>query len=218
MEVNEEIKVDADIESLIKPYRVKLDSIMEVEIGYALHDLTTKGRYESTLGTYVTRLLLHQSEAEFNTAVDISIMNHHGGLRAPINQGPIRLGEVYEVMPFENEMKLLEISGEQLTEVIEYVGSAERSMAWPVSFHVGKSGLENIRLDGKEIQPDKTYILAISDYLANGGSGFKMLKSLKRIDVKPIKIRDMIVNDIRQQTAKGDSISVTIANDITSSK
>jgi len=217
VEINSEIKDSEEIEFLIAPYRVKLDSIMEEEIGYALHDLTTKGQYESTLGTYVTRLLLEQSIAYFDTQIDVSIMNHHGGLRAPINEGPVTLGEVFEVMPFENEMMLLEISGEQLLEVIKYIGQSKRSMIWPVSFHVGESALEKIRLGGEEIVLEKTYVLAISDYLANGGGGFKMLTSLKRIDVKPIKIRDMIVNEIRQQTVNGDSIQVAVANLITSS-
>ncbi|MEL6560946.1 MAG: 5'-nucleotidase [Bacteroidota bacterium] len=216
VKINTEIQSSAEIDSLVEPYREKLDSIMDEEIGYAMHDLTTDGKYESTLGTYVTKLLLTQSVAEFNTRIDVSVMNHHGGLRAPINQGPITLGEVFAVMPFENEMRLLEISGEQLKEVIEYIGKAERSMIWPVSFEVSKSEIENIRVAGKAIQPEKAYVLAISDYLANGGGGFKMLPSLKRIAIKPVKVRDMIVNDIRQQTANGDSIRITVANYVTS--
>lgn len=216
VKINTEIEASVEIDSLVAPYREKLDSIMDEEIGYALHDLTTDGQYESTLGTYVTKLLLNQSIAEFNTEVDVSVMNHHGGLRAPINKGPITLGEVFAVMPFENEMRLLEISGEQLKEVIEYIGEAKRSMIWPVSFQVSESDIKHIRVNGEAIQPEKTYVLAISDYLANGGSGFKMLMPLKRKDIKPVKVRDMIVNEIRQQTAKGDSIRVSVANFVTS--
>lgn len=217
VKISTEIESAGEIESVIKPYREKLDSIMNEEIGYALHDLTNEGHYETTLGTFVTRLLMEQSAAEFNIEIDVAVMNHHGGLRAPINQGPITLGEVFAVMPFENEMRLLEVSGDQLTEVIEYIGRSGRSMIWPVSFHVDESGIENIRVNGKEIQSEKTYIMAISDYLANGGSGFDMLSPLKRMDVKPVKVRDMIVSEIKQQTAKGDSIAVTVANLITES-
>ena len=209
--VSQDIEKDQAIEAIIAPYRDELDSIMNEVIGYAAHDLTARGQYESNLGTFVTSLFLSQS-------IDVSVMNHHGGLRASLNAGPITLGEVFEVMPFENEMRLLEMTGTQLTEVIEYIGKSGRSMIWPVGFEVTDSGLKNIVVAGKAIVPEKTYIMAISDYLANGGGGFKMLTSLKRLDIEPIKQRDMIVDEIRQRTAQGDSIDTEVANLITVAK
>ncbi len=215
--ISSDIEDSENIEKIIAPYRSTLDSIMDEVIGYAAHDLTTRGQYESTLGTFVTKLSLDQSISFFEREVDAAIMNHHGGLRAPINEGPITLGEVFQVMPFENEIVLLEISGNELVEVIKYIGETGRSMIWPVSFHVSSSGIENIRLDGKEIESEKSYVLSISDYLANGGSGFHMLTSLKRLDVTPIKLRDMIVKEIRDRTARGDSIRTDVSNFITTS-
>ena len=215
VEINPTIEGSEDIEAIIAPYRTKLDSIMDEVIGYASHDLTTQGQYESTLGTFVTKLLREQSISSFEKEVDVTIMNHHGGLRAPINKGPITLGEVFEVMPFENEMILLEIPGDRLIELITFIGRSGRSMIWPVSFHIAGSAVENIRVDGKEIESNKIYTLSTSDYLANGGGGFHMLKSLKRIEVNPVKLRDMIEQEIRQQTARGDSIKIEVANLIT---
>ncbi len=216
--VSQDIEEDQAIEAIIAPYRAELDSIMNEVIGYAAHDLTARGQYESNLGTFVTSLFLSQSISTFGKSVDVSVMNHHGGLRASLNEGPITLGEVFEVMPFENEMRLLEMTGTQLTEVIEYIGKSGRSMIWPVGFEVTDSGLKNIVVAGKAIVPEQTYIMAISDYLANGGGGFKMLTSLKRLDIEPIKQRDMIVDEIRQRTAQGDSIETEIANLITVAK
>jgi len=216
-----EIKVSSDIEgsekieSIISPYRARLDSTMNEVIGYALHDLTTKGQYESTLGTFVTQLTLTQSISSYQRDVDVAIMNHQGGLRAPINEGPITLGEIFQVMPFENDVVLLEIQGDLLLEVIKYIGQSGRSMIWPVSFEVDESGLRNILLDGNKIDEDKLYTLSASDYLANGGSGFHMLKSLKRLDIDVVKLRDMIVQEVKRRTAEGDSIKVEIPNNVT---
>ncbi|MEO1052101.1 MAG: 5'-nucleotidase [Bacteroidota bacterium] len=215
VEINSDVEGSEHIEAIIAPYRDRLDSTMEEVIGYASHDLTTQGEYESTLGTFVTKLLRDQSASFYEKQVDVAIMNHHGGLRAPINKGPITLGEVFEVMPFENEMVLLDIPGDSLTKVIEFISQSGRSMIWPASFHITASGVENIQVDGQEIDPNKHYTLAISDYLANGGGSFKMLKPLKRLDVRPIKLRDMIVQEIKQQTAKGDSIQMEVLNLIT---
>ena len=57
--------------------------------------------------------------------------------------------------------------------------------------------------------------MAISDYLANGGGGFRMLKSLKRIDIRPVKLRDIIVKEIRETTSRGDSVDEQVSNHIT---
>ncbi len=214
VKVTSEIEKSEEIEAMIDPFRTKLDSIMDEEIGYSVLDLTTQGRYESTLGTFVTKLLYDQSNALYERKVDVSLMNHHGGLRAPINKGPITVGDVFEVMPFENEMLLLEVPGETLAEIIKFVGDRSSSMIWPVSFDVTNAGIMNLKVNGESIDPDRVYILSVSDYQANGGSGFEILKSLKRVDVKPIKLRDMILTEVRESTARGDSIRVEVANAI----
>ncbi|MDN3204415.1 5'-nucleotidase C-terminal domain-containing protein [Algoriphagus sediminis] len=214
VEITSEIKKSEEIEAIINPYKTKLDSIMDEVIGYSAKDLTTEGRYESTLGTFVTELLHKQSSAQYNTIVDVALMNHHGGLRAPINEGPVTVGEVFQVMPFENEMLLLEVPGDKLLEIIKFVGNRNSSMIWPVSFDVSGAEILNIQVDGKEIESDRTYILSVSDYQANGGSGFEMLQPLKRLDIKPILLRDMILSEIRELTARGEKINTKIANSI----
>ncbi len=215
MPVDSTYVADQNIENIISPYRSALDSIMNEVIGYAAHDLTSRGEYESNLGTFVTRLSLEQCEAIFERDIDVAVMNHHGGLRAPINEGEITLGEVFQVMPFENEMVLLEVPGTVLLEVVDKINGSGSSMLWPVKFSASADGPKNVKLNGKRIVPSKTYVMAISDYLANGGGGFRMLIPLKRIDVPQVKLRDIIVKEIRESTAKGQSIDEQVANHIT---
>lgn len=210
IEINQQIKEADEIEAIVAPYRDSLETIMDEVIGFAAHDLTTKGKYESTLGTFVTRLCLEQSEAIFEQEVDVAIMNHHGGLRAPINKGNITLGEVFQVMPFENEMLLLEVPGDVLKDVIDHISESGRSMIWPVSFTVTDAGAEDVMVNGKAIDKDKIYILAISDYLANGGGGFKMLKTVKRLELDPVKVRFMIEKEVRERTARGEYVQAEI--------
>ena len=130
---------------------------------------------------FVCDLLLNRSREVFEQDVDVSLMNHLRGLRAPLNMGPVTLGEVFQVMPFENNVVLLELDGQSLEVVADFVAESANSMLWPVSFQVTETGAENLRLNGKPIEMDKTYILAVSDYMANGGSGFQMLKSKKSL-------------------------------------
>ena len=48
--IEQTISADEEIESTIRPYRERLDSIMNEVIGYAAHDLNDRGEYESNLG------------------------------------------------------------------------------------------------------------------------------------------------------------------------
>ena len=215
VQISSELGQSSQVELTILPYRNKLDSMMNEVIGHAAHDLTTNGRYESRLGTFVTALLHKQSSLSYQQPVGVALMNHHGGLRAPINAGPITLGEVFEVMPFENKMLLLEVPGKKLTEIITFVGTSSSSMMWPVSFEITASGVKNIEVDGKAVDPNRTYLLAVSDYQANGGSGFEMLQALERVDIVPVKLRDMIIAEVRELTTNGDTVKTEVANLIT---
>lgn len=213
--IGDSISIDQNIESIISPYRSRLDSIMNEVIGRAAADMTSRGEYESVLGTFVTRLSLEQCEAIFDRTIDVAVMNHHGGLRAPINKGDITLGEVFQVMPFENEMVLLEVPGEVLLEVVEKINGSGSSMLWPVKFTATSSGPKNIKLNDQPISKSETYTMAISDYLANGGGGFRMLIPLKRIEVPTVLLRDIIVKEIREINAEGKLIDEQIANLVT---
>ena len=208
------IEKSTEMEQIITPYRLSLDSIMDEVIGYAKHDLRSSERYESALGTFVTKLILDQSRATFEKEVDIAIMNHNGGLRAPINKGDITLGNIYEVMPFENQIILLEMTGSELLDMIQFIGKSGRSMAYPVSYEVNDDGVSNILLSGEEVIPEEEYVLAVSDYMANGGSGFRMLKNLPRIDVETIMLRDMIVKEVKDRSAQGLQIEQEVMNNI----
>ena len=200
------------IESLIAPYRAKLDSTMNEVIGYSAGNLSSRGRYESTLGAFVVQLMHAQSVKIYNHPVDVALINHHGGLRAPIGEGPITLGEAFNVMPFENEVWLLELSGEELAELVAFIPENGTSMLWPVSFEVTAEGVENVLVGGEEIDPERTYTLVATDYQANGGNEFALLKPLKRLDVESVKLREMIIREIKEVAERGDSLQSTLPN------
>jgi len=212
--ISDSIQASGEIEEIISPYRDEVDSIMNEVIGFAAHDLNSRGEYESNLGTFVTRLTLEQSRKVYNQHVDVALMNHHGGLRADINQGDVTLGEVFSVMPFENEVLLLEVPGTVLLEVLERINRSGSSMLWPVEFAVTDDGPKDIVISGKPFSEFSTYILAISDYLANGGGGLSMLKPVKRLDLQPMKLRAMIVKEIRETTARGENIDEVVVNNV----
>lgn len=207
------------IEALIVRYREILDASMNEVIGHNALRMSNEGKHESSLGKFVSKLMLEQSKKVYETHVDVALINHHGGLRAPIAAGDITLGNIYEVMPFENEVLLLELSGVELQQLIEFVSTEYSSMMWPVSYELEQGEMEkhaiNILISGESIQLEKKYILAVTDYQANGGNEFHLLSTAPRLPITPIKLRDMILLEVRQSQQSQDTIHIETPHSIT---
>ena len=100
------VKVQAEIDStiinIITPYQDAIEDQMNEVLTYTKNNLY-KGRPESTIGNFVTDLCLNYTQAH------MCVMNN-GGLRTNISKGEITRGKLYELMPFENELVVLELN------------------------------------------------------------------------------------------------------------
>src|SRR5690606_17639066 len=109
--VSAEIDADADVAAMIQPYKTELDKTMNEVIGYSEVELV-KQRGESTLGNFVADAMLKKSIEAYGKDIDMAAITI-GGLRNPLPEGKIMLKAVYELMPFENSVYVLKLSGVQ---------------------------------------------------------------------------------------------------------
>ena len=110
-----EIKANADSSALaiIAPYQKGIEAEMNEVLTFSKISLTKKGT-ESLLGNFVTDLCLNYADAH------MCVMNN-GGLRTTIDKGPISRGKLYELMPFDNELVVLELNKEDYLGLLEYI-------------------------------------------------------------------------------------------------
>jgi len=187
----------------IAPYKAQLDAKMNRQLAIVKSPLK-KGSPESTLGNWAADLFHEAACATYpKRTIAFSTMNQ-GGIRvSEIGSGPLLVSEIYELMPFDNELVLMELTGKQLTEFISHIAN---SGGWPVSGGLSvkqtSKGL-NIQIYGKAISPRTTYYVALPDYVAGGGSGSTMLKGLPRTE-SGIKIRDLLIEYAAKITAPID--------------
>ena len=193
--------VDSAIINIIAPYQFGIEGQMSEVLTYTKNDLE-KGRPQSTIGNFVTDLCLDYAEA------DICVMNN-GGLRTSINKGKITRGKLYELMPFENELVILNLNQDDYLELLNYIAKRGGepfsgltividkdgkiiSNSWPVDFENG----------------EKVRVLT-SDYLANGGDNMNFFhnKEQKKLG---IKLRDVIID----YCSKKDTIFAELDNRI----
>ena len=104
----------------IAEYKVKINAEPEKVIGTSTDVLIKEGD-ESTLGNFVCDALKYSAEKEFNNLpVDVVLLNR-GGLRANLPKGDIKVINIFELMPFENDLILVKISGQKLLEGLQIV-------------------------------------------------------------------------------------------------
>jgi len=115
---------------------------------------------------------------------DVAIMNN-GGIRSDLREGTVTWGDVYQVQPLENRLQRLTVTGEVLLQALEHCVAGRDHLpdchvagveVWydprkAAGERVNRTRLEN----GKGIDKGRTYTLVVSDFMANGGSGFAML-------------------------------------------
>ena len=112
-------KVDSSIWNIIAPYKKTLDADMNEVLCYAKTNLK-KGQPESLLGNWTADLCLEEAQDLFQDTIDMVLFNN-GGLRASLSEGNITKRDIYQLMPFENELVVLSLSLDDVGDLMNYL-------------------------------------------------------------------------------------------------
>jgi len=123
------------------------------------------------------------ADAQRNVAkADVALVNN-GGIRADLAAGLATYGDLYRVEPFQNRLMRLAVSGKVLKQALEHALTGDGPDAHVAGITVwydpgSRAGrrIKKLQLaNGKGVDDGRTYTLAVSDFLAAGGSGYTML-------------------------------------------
>lgn len=203
--------VDSLVQTIVKPYRDSIEHDMSKLLAVSATPLV-KGKPESKLTNLVSDILLEYGRTyckikNLNMIPDASYTNY-GGLRASLPKGDITVENVFGLMPFENEIVLIKISGESVQKMAESIASrgGEGIAGLVLGIKDGKAA--TLKMAGKSINPGSLYWLVTSDYIANGGDQMSMFSNpVERINTK-VKIRDVIIQALSDRYKKNGIISV----------
>lgn len=202
--VNPQVAVDTGLQNMLTPYAATVNSTMNKVIGFANTTLTKK-MPENTLGNFMTDCFQKMAAEKFGKKVHIAFMNQ-GGIRADINKGNITIGNIYELMPFDNILVLQDLRGDILEQLIQ-LNAVDGG--WPISsgssYTIKDKKAIDIVIDGKPLDKTAMYTVASSDYIANGGSNAIMLKAIPQQN-KGYLLRDALLAYVQQITASGKPV------------
>jgi 2',3'-cyclic-nucleotide 2'-phosphodiesterase/3'-nucleotidase len=137
-------------------------------------------------------------------AIEIAIHNV-GGIRAVLSKGVITWGNAFEVLPFQNTLITLKMTGAQLKKTLERglvssVGMVAVSgirVQFDTSKPAGEQVVSVVLLDGNKIEDSKLYTVATNDFVLAGGDGFTEFANGTDIVNTGIILRDVFVEYIK---------------------
>ena len=187
--IGEEIKEDEFLLSSLKPYEEMVEAVLSEVIGHAESTFFNKNvrKAETELGNMVADSRLWYTR---NLNVDFAFQNG-GGIRTDLPEGDIAKKVIYEVLPFDNSVVVVDLKGTDVIELFNFVATIKQGKgAFPqvskgVSFTIdyNTQTCRDVLIGGKPIDPNKVYTIATNSYLASGGDGYKIFtKALKSYD------------------------------------
>ena len=197
--ITQDIKEDEVFAKTIAPYKAELESKMGAVLSHTKVELNKSGD-NPNLGMLLSDFTYSAAKewALKNNipSVDAAVINI-GGVRTILPAGDITVKNVYEVMPFENEIVIMKMKGSDLTGLFDYY--ALKQVNNPVTnftIEVNKGVLTKKLINGKEVDPSKIYYIATSDYLALGGDYMSFFKKGELI-ATGLKMREAFLEQFK---------------------
>ena len=176
------IAEEPDMAARIAEAGEELNKQLGVPIGkteIALVPGFTEAADELSLGDLVAEIMREETGAEF-------AFTNAGGVRAAIIPGDVTMKDVLTALPFSNTVVVMELSAEQVQELLDYNVSLGPHSGGTLHLAVveykeveGKA--MDISIGGKPLDPAKTYKIATNNFLAAGGDGYEILKQGQNI-------------------------------------
>jgi 2',3'-cyclic-nucleotide 2'-phosphodiesterase (5'-nucleotidase family) len=211
--VDARIPDDDAVEKMLAPYSGKVRAL-NVVIGRLEQPLKKEPVGAGSLGNFVTDGLRTYAKTKISKPIALTIMNAGGLRKNEIAAGELRATDIFELLPFENALVAVDLTGADLLKLLPVLvrdaqSGARLQYKWNdqnrPEFISGKLVDENGR--EQEIDPNKTYTIVAIDYLIKLGSGsYAILQEAKNATPLNTTLRDAIMEYVKSETAAGRTI------------
>jgi 2',3'-cyclic-nucleotide 2'-phosphodiesterase (5'-nucleotidase family) len=190
--VTDEFQKVSVVDSIVYPYRIALEEEM-FEVIATTENNFTKSRPNGSLNNWAADAILNSvDKTTFGLTPYFCLLNL-GGLRSPLNKGNIVLGDVYKLMPFDNEIVVVELPFSSLDKIAQYLTS---SGGEPISNAV--VDLNHIDLK-RAVDDYSSFYVVTSDYLMNGGDNMGFFQENVGVIYTNILMRDAMISEAKKQ-------------------
>jgi 2',3'-cyclic-nucleotide 2'-phosphodiesterase (5'-nucleotidase family) len=205
--ISKDVTTDSAVIRKYLPYKLKMDSQMNAVLGYSDVVLTKRSSGgESLLGNFFADAALYEAR-KIEPGIDFAIPSTNGGLRNDLPLGAISLSNVFELMPFENEMVVFTLKGEDVQSLVNFIASSGGQPIAGISLKIKDKKPVDVLIGGKPFDISRSYNVVTSDYIAGGGDGLTSFKSPVSSKILGLKVRDALIHYIKEKQAAGEKIT-----------
>ncbi len=188
---------DEAVAAVIKKYDDRIREEFGRVVGETRVDLA-KRPYESNLGNLVCDAMRRA------TGADVAIQNN-GGIRATIPRGKITLEQVYTLLPFDNNLMTMELTGAQIAGILEQNARTDGMLqvsGLEVVYNLAApegGRVQALSIGGRPVAYTRVYRVTTNDFLAAGGDRFGIFRE-GRNTVIGDTVRDAFLAYLREQS------------------
>jgi 2',3'-cyclic-nucleotide 2'-phosphodiesterase (5'-nucleotidase family) len=192
----------------VERWNAHVKDVAGVHIGENVRTLMRNRGGESSVGNLVTDAMRAAS------GVDVALQNS-GGLRADLPAGEITRGSIYEIMPFDNTLVTLELTGAELVTVLEEglkYGRVTQASGLRYQFDPDRPEMQRVvevtLARGEPLDRTKTYRIAVNNFMATGGDNYVTLSRGRNVVDTGLVIRGALEEHVTKLTRGGTPLDV----------
>jgi len=198
------IEADAEVTALVEGFREELGPRLGRVLAVAEEDLPA-ARQECPVASLFCDALREELELDM-------VLHNPGGIRAGLLAGEITYADVYRVMPFDNTVVIVPLTGRRLEQVLvqaaQEIGFLHSS---GLSYELDRRGggvavVEMTGPGGAAIEPDRAYRVGINSFMAEGGDGLTLLSGVPGAMDTMLPTRELFANWLEKRSARGERI------------
>lgn len=189
----------------LEPKKATIERLSSEVLGY-LPETMECYTPESPLSNWAADALLFPVRANRPDEADLAVVNV-GGLRCNWPAGDLTVRNVFELMPFENEVVILTLTGEDVLLLADEVAEQGGQGVSGMTLEIVDGKAQNVLVQGKPVDKEKIYHVVSSDYLSGGNDGLTALSHYRTIEMVGITMRDQYIAYAKTLTANGQPIA-----------
>ena len=216
---------DPAVNAMLLPYIEKANASLKEVIGTA-EDTFIFGnrltRYQETaLGNMITDANVWYLRNISGQRIDFAF--HNGGnMRAELPRGQITQEQILTILPFENYLYVVSMTGSQIIELFDFIATIPQGsggfpqfsgdVRYTIDKTSGNGVIRNLTIGGAPVDRNRVYRFCTNDYILAGGDGYAvMLNATDRLNVS-LLLSYVVTEYIR---ARGGSIAPSLDGRLT---
>jgi 2',3'-cyclic-nucleotide 2'-phosphodiesterase/3'-nucleotidase len=214
-----EITPDENVQKIVDYAKVQVGTVFDEVVGKSSVDLTLNFNGESNAGNFVTDVM--RMAVKVDAAFEVP-----GDLRSDIAKGNVTVGDLYKLLPWDNTIYTMKLTGAQIKEILEQGATLDKGMIqvsgikfkYDPDKEKGHKVYEIKLSNGTTIDMNKEYTVAANDYVATGGDNFSTFLKGKDTVNTYIMERDTVNDYIKELNKKGGSVNTAVEGRIVAAK